>query len=45
VHVIQGKVQKKIILSVMISLSIHAVTSQDDICAQCVTNGLQGKIL
>ena len=30
-------------LIVMISLSIHMMTSQDRICVQCVTNGIQRK--
>ena len=30
-------------LIVMMSLSIDMMTSQDRICVQCVTNGLQGK--
>jgi len=28
-----------------VSLIIHMMTSQGRICVQCVTNGLQGKII
>ena len=42
VHIMQVRVLLKwrLKLIVMISLSIHMMTSQDRICAQCVTNGL-----
>jgi len=45
VHVMQVKVllRQRLKLIVMISLSIHMMTSQDRICVRCVTNGLQGK--
>jgi len=43
VYVIQMKVALRLKLIVMVSLNIH-VTSQDHMCVQCVTNGLQGKI-
>ena len=33
------------VLTVMKSLSITIMTSQDRICVQCVTNGSQGKII
>ena len=33
--------RQRLKLTVMISLSIHMMTSQGRICVQCVTNGLQ----
>jgi len=43
--VIQVRVllRQRLKLIVMISLSIHMMTSQDRICVRCVTNGLQWK--
>jgi len=45
VHIMQIKfvLRWRLKLIVMISLSIHMMTSQDRICVQCVTNGLQRK--
>jgi len=45
VYVIQVKVllRQRLKLIVMISVSIHMMTSQDHICVRCVKNGLQGK--
>ena len=45
VYMLQVKVHVKLRLKliVMISLNIHMMTSQDHICVQCVTNGLQQK--
>ena len=45
VYVIQMKhsLKSRLKLIVMISLSIHMMTSQGRMCVQCVTNGLQRK--
>jgi len=45
VHVIQVKVllRQRLKLIIMISLSIHMITSQGSICVRCVKNGLQRK--
>ena len=44
VSVIQVKVSLNVQLKlIVISLSIHMMTSQDRICVQCVTNGLHRK--
>jgi len=42
VHIVQVKdhLELRLKMIVMISLSIHIMTSQDRICIQCVTNGL-----
>jgi len=47
VRIIQVKVLLRWILKliVMISLNIHMMTSQDGICVECVTNGLQGRTI
>jgi len=43
VHIVQVKdhLELRLKMIVMISLSIHVMTSQGRICTQCVTNGLQ----
>ena len=47
VHIIQVKLPLKLRLKliVMISLSIHMMTSQGRMCAQCVTDGLHRKLI
>ena len=43
VHIVQVKVPLKLRLKliVMMSLSVHVMTSQGRMCVQCVRNGLQ----
>jgi len=43
VYIQEWPLRWRLKLIVMISLSIQMMTSQDHICVQCVTNGLQGK--
>ena len=44
VHIVQVKdrLELRLKMVVMISLSIHMMTSQGRICIQCVASGLQG---
>jgi len=47
VHIVQVKVALKLRLklTVMMSLSIHMMTSQGRMCVQCVRNGLHRNVI